>query len=104
MAEPELRELALAYVAGKVITSQTIPADLWRMVFMPLAFVTRRDLRGVRMVYARTDRDHQIPGRAINGYPMFTACHVMRARDLRKFAGYVEEARALTDGFTKGTR
>lgn len=71
------------------------------MVFMPLALMRRRDLRGVVMVYARTDADPMVPSRAINGWPMFAACRLMRKRDYQRFCRYVEEARTLVTDFVK---
>lgn len=102
MTDPELRELALDYVAGRVITSHAVPADLWPMVFMPLAFMKRRDLRGVVMVYALTHRDTAVPSRAINGWPMFADCRLMKRRDHTKFLRYVDEAQKTTAAFIEG--
>lgn len=103
MTDEELKALAFKYLDGRVITSQAVPQDLWHSVFMPLMFVKnpKTFLRGVRMVYAIVGEDPP-GGWAVNGWPTFMGMRFLKARDLKKFVAYVEEARKLKDGFIKG--
>lgn len=102
MTDKELRQLALDYVAGKVYTTGDVPQTLWHMVFMPLAFAKKAQLRGVRMVLACVGED-TATGQAINGFPIFFSCKMLKMRDTRKFTGFVEEARQLTGKFVNHT-
>lgn len=101
--DESLRQLALDYVAGKVYTTQDVPNNLWHMVFIPLFFMQRKDLRGIRMVYARVG-EHKTTGQAINGYPIFFACGALRRAELGRFVTFVEEAKSVTQQFLKGKK
>lgn len=98
MTDPELRQLALDYVAGKVFTTSDIPQNLWYLVFMPLAFANKTQLRGVRMVLGQADK-HRTTGQGINGYPIFFECQMLKRRDTLLFTRYVGEAKKVTAAF-----
>jgi len=101
-SDADLRALALKWVEGRVVTSQTVPHDLWRLVFIPLAFMTnpKRELRGVRMIYAILGED-KTTGQQVNGYPIFFSCRTMRAAELKRFVTLTDEARAAREAFLK---
>lgn len=98
MTEPELRQLALDYVAGKVYTTHDVPKELWHLVFMPLAFSTKAQLRGVRMVLAQINKDHTT-AQGVNGFPIFFSCRMFKMKETRLFSQYVQEAKEVTDTF-----
>lgn len=100
MTDPDLRQLALDYVAGRVYTTADVPKDLWRLVFMPLFFVEHpaKTLRGVRLVCGVSGR-HKTTGQAINGFPMFFEVQMLKAGETKRFWGHVKRARALTTKF-----
>lgn len=102
MTDNELRRLALEYVAGRVYTTQDVPQNLWRLVFIPLFFSTKSQLRGVRMVLGHSGQ-HKTTGQAVNGYPIFMECQMLKRRNLGKFVDYVEAARKLTSEFINVT-
>ncbi len=100
MEDHELRELALQYIQGLVITSAQVPKGLWNLVWLPLGFIRnpKKALKGVRLVYAVIGTDTQT-GQGINGWPIFASCRVMKIRELSKFTKYIEQANKLKRDF-----
>lgn len=105
MTDADLRQLALDYVAGKVVTTANVPPNLWRMVFLPLTFVEdpKKTLRGVRFVCGVLGR-HKTTGQAVNGFPIFVECQLMKLAEVKTFWAHVKTARALTSDFVKDAR
>lgn len=83
MDEKELRKLALDIRGGAVFTSaQVHPSeapDILHMVFIPLAFMEKKDLVKMRkdkimVVYEYLDK--ALP-RSVNGYPIFASMNLI---------------------------
>lgn len=94
MTDAELREFVLAYCDGRVVTSQNVPAHLIGLVFLPLTFGAFRDwpkdaLDKVGAVYSIRGSDHQVPARAINGWPMFCECRAIHIDDWDRAAAAI---------------
>jgi len=84
-----------------------IKPDMWRLVFMPLAFADTKMLRawkknGVAHVYGIVGEDTTAQ-RAINGYPMFADCHVITERDFLKLRIAANMAKRMRERFVSGT-
>jgi hypothetical protein len=101
MTEPELRALAWKIAEDRVIGMWNVPQRLWLMVFMPLAWMKQRDLLKHKhdVVYAIVGEDTTVPGRAINGFPMFASCRFLPRAHFDQVNVLVDEARAKKDAF-----
>jgi hypothetical protein len=89
MSEDELRKFVLGVCDGRIVTSNVVPGYLLPLVFMPLGLaasdmIRTIDVDSVGLVWESLDAPGQIPGRAINGFPMFTSCHVMHKADVAR--------------------
>lgn len=93
MAPEKLAEFVLEWCEGRVMSSWHIEErnqlSLLGMVFMPLAMgalshYTKEALDGLGLVWEYTYAQGQVPGRAINGFPMFSSCRLMNKRDWEK--------------------
>lgn len=97
--EKELRQLALDYVAGHIITDQNVPKDIVTFVFMPLGMTDDiKAWRDVRMIYGDR-RNHRTCGIAVNGFPIFFECGTLNQGELDRFVTFVDEARAYIKAF-----
>jgi hypothetical protein len=101
VTDAELRALALKIVEGRVYGMWNVPQDLWIMVFMPLAWMKKRELEKHKAdtVYAIHGEDDSIPGRAINGYPMFASCRFLPREHFERMNALVKELAAQRDAF-----
>jgi hypothetical protein len=100
ITEVQLCELALKFVEGRVYHTGNVPRDMLEVVFMPLAFMPRRQLRGKHLVYAVLGEDQQC-GRMVNNYPIFTACHLLNRRDAARLVLAIKEAHTARQAFFK---
>lgn len=101
-SEDDIRHVAQEWVAGRVLSTDTVPADLINLVFMPVAFgvlvgYRRRQLPSL-FVFGIIGEDHHIPGRGINGYPMFTSCRVWRRTDALRARDLAQRMQEAMDG------
>jgi hypothetical protein len=103
MTDAELRALALKIVEGRVFGFWNVPEDLWRIVFMPLSFMKKRELMKHKgdTVYAIHGEDKAVPGRAINGYPMFAECRFLPRAHFEQVNALVKELHDQRYAFLK---
>lgn len=101
-SEEDVRHLAQEWVAGRVYCMTGIPADLIPLVFMPVAFGALKGYRRRQLdslfVFAIEGEHSSIPGRGVNGYPMFTACSVWRRRDALRANDLARRMQEAMDG------
>lgn len=103
MTAAELRALAMKIAEGKVWGSWDRRLEtVLQMVFMPVALGAGLP-RNTAHVYAVYGEDHHIPGRAINGQPMFTTCHWITKKDWAKLVPLIEAATAHRKAWTEGS-
>ena len=107
MTDAAIRELALKLVEGRVYGTWSVPSDLWRLVFMPLAFVDTKTWRRwkkerVAHVYAIFGEDGATRGRAINGYPFFGECRIITEPEFLKLKIAANMARKMRERFVNG--
>lgn len=97
LTDTEHREIALAIAEGRAVTSANVPHDMWPLIFLPLAFMDKRQLKqlekddDVRAIVGIIGKHKTIPGRALNGYHMFTQCQMLGAKDWEAVATYANE-------------
>jgi len=96
--DQRLREIALAWVEGRMYCSHNVPKDLLTVVFMPLGLMTAGEARKLARskpveVFAIVGEHEAVRGRAVNGYPFFAACEFIGRREWRKVCGYAEDFR-----------
>jgi len=108
MTDTAIRELALKSVEGRVVGTWNVKPDMWRLVFMPLAFVDttmwrRWKRQKVAHVYGILGEDPTAQ-RAINGHPMFGQCHVITERDFLKLKIAANMAAKQRAAFLAGHR
>jgi hypothetical protein len=85
----ELRRIALAIHEGAIVTSRQVPKHLWLQVFMPVAFLPKRDMPAdVDTVYGEL-RDSS-PW-FVNDYPTFLRCYFLSLQEWRAIAGFLKE-------------
>lgn len=98
----QTRHLAELWLTGRVYTSDTVEGNVLASVFMPIGFGAlagySKDQCGRLMVVAVLDEDHHIPGRYLNGYPMFTACQLWRRADAKRAQELADRMKAAMDG------
>jgi hypothetical protein len=101
MTDAELRALALKIVEGRVFGFWNVPENLWMVVFMPLGWLSKKVLlkHKTDTVYAIHGEDKAVPGRAINGYPMFAACRFLPRAHFERVNTLVDEVRAQRKAF-----
>lgn len=102
--EPELRQLALDIVEGRVFDSSQLGDDAHLMgsVFMPLAFmepVAKEELETWGLVYEYMSAAGP---RAINGYPMFMSCRVLHRDSVPRLRELVLELVDARKAFVEG--
>lgn len=101
-SDEDIRHLAREWVAGRVYSADSVPPDLIPLVFMPVAFgllegYRRRQLDSL-FVFAIEGEHSSIPGRGVNGYPMFTSCHLWRRTDALKANALAQRMQEAMDG------
>jgi hypothetical protein len=93
MPPEKLAEFVIEWIEGRVFSSwhmdQQHNGSLIHVVFMPLALgalsnLSKKAIEEIALVYEFTYARGQVPGRAINGMPMFTSCRLMNKRDWEK--------------------
>jgi hypothetical protein len=97
----QIRHLAEEWLAGRVYHSDAVQVNVIHLVFVPIGFgglngYSKKQLTRI-LVLAIAGEDHQIPGRGINGYPMFTACRVWRRADAEFAQGLRDKMKAAMD-------
>lgn len=96
LTDEERRRVALLLVEGRIVSTNNVPKELWRSVFMPLGLMTTTQLKehkGAVTVYAIRGEDVVVSGRAINGFPFFTSCRFLYADDADAIDNYATEFR-----------
>jgi hypothetical protein len=103
VTDPELRQLALDCVAGKVFGSwQLSDPDLLPVVFPILALMDESSLKHVRAaahVYEYLDKAGPW---AVNGLPSFLSARLLSADEWATMSGYARELLAQREAFLKG--
>jgi hypothetical protein len=89
--DAELRELALALVAGHLVTDRDVPPSLYFSVFFPAAGYAMQGgpeaeawLGELGLVYGDRNKHRTMGGRAVNGFPMFAEVGVLNKADTAK--------------------
>lgn len=96
---PNLRELALDIVEGKVLGSWQLhnPEKELSMVFMVLLFAKKEDLPSdIGAIYEYIDRASK---QSINGMPIFYSCRFLTTQQYKDVCDYVKEAREHKKSF-----
>ena len=96
---PNLRELALDIVEGKVFGSWQLrnPEKELSMVFMVLFFAKKEDLPSdIGAVYEYIDRASK---QSINGMPIFYSCRFLTMQQYKDVCDYVKEAQEHRKSF-----
>ncbi|MFN5249916.1 MAG: hypothetical protein ACK5DE_02630 [Bacteroidota bacterium] len=96
---PNLRELALDIVEGKVFGSWQLrnPERELSMVFMVLLFAKKEDLpTDIGAVYEYL---HHASKQCINGMPIFYSCRFLTMQQYKDVCDYVKEAREHRKSF-----
>lgn len=89
MSDEDLLAFVMGYCDGRVFTSAMLGsqlAQLGHVVFIPLALgaADGLDPTTLGLIWEWRDADGQVPGRAINGFPMFTSCRIMHKLDVAR--------------------
>lgn len=97
----QVRHLAEEWLAGRVFHSDAVEPNIVASVFVPILFgalkgYTKDQLRRM-VVLAIMDGDHHIPGRYLNGYPMFTSCQMWRRTDVKRAQALADRMKAAMD-------
>lgn len=98
-ATPNLRELALDIVEGKVFGSWELhnPEKELSMVFMVILLAKKEDLPSdIGAIY---EYMHRASKQSINGMPIFYSCRFLTVRQFKEVCDYVKEAREHRKSF-----
>ena len=102
LTTPELRDLALDYVSGKLFTDHDLKDAmpfLLGMVFSPLYFMDEEDRNLIftkgAMLYEYMDR----PIGTVEGYPVFTSIRILWEENWDEFQQLVSELQDKSTGF-----
>lgn len=96
-----IKGLARAFVEGRVYHDGNVDPQSLSMVFMPLLFGDvfkgyRKEQLSSLAIFAVRGEDHAMD-MAVNGYPIFTACHIWRRSDVRKAYDLAERMAAALE-------
>jgi len=101
-SDEELKDLAIKFRAGKLITDRQVPKDCLNMVFMPVMLMhgPPRDeliatLEAGGLIYAIEGEHKQVPARYYNGWPIFVEFSVLDNAERERLNGYLEKLEAL---------
>lgn len=93
LTDSALVDFVLAYCDGKILTSENVrQPDLLPMIFLPIALgglsgMGERDLKKLGIIWEY----YAAAGpRAINGYPTFFSCRLMRIEDWERAVKAIE--------------
>lgn len=90
LADADLRRIALAMAEGRAYTTSDVPQALWMAVFVPLLWMKKKDLRGFYMVVGIVG-EHKTTGQAINGFPLFFSCQLLKRREAERVIAYAKD-------------
>lgn len=96
MTDAEVRTFAERWYRGEIFTDRNMremqtpdanAASMLKIVFMPLGFMRTAEIRRMKknpphLIYA--EMSECIPGRAINGYPIFMMCGFVSKEDTER--------------------
>lgn len=105
MSADDLAKFVADFIEGRIFTSAQIrDPDLTANIFMPIAFgafagMTRDDAEQIGCVWEYLD---QAGPTAINGYPIFFSCRLMRMEDWQEAKKRILAARDAVKKFSKG--
>lgn len=93
MKPAALKEFVMAYCNGNVTHTRMMGSNLWLItaVFIPLAIAEcpyRHESIG--LIYEYNDADGRIPGRAVNGFRMFTSVRFMHVDDVARVSTAID--------------
>jgi hypothetical protein len=98
--DEEIKKLAQDAIFGQLFCSDQIPesqlGQMLRMVFMVLAFMDKKAIKQMEkedIVAFYEYNNKAIPGRAINGFPIFMSCGSLTRTEYAKFRQYEKDMR-----------
>jgi hypothetical protein len=98
LSDERMRQIALAYVEGRVYSTADVPQQDWKLVFMPIVFADKKMIKQwekeqMAHVYAIAG-EHKTAKLAVNGIPIFFQCGTLSRSEWKIVVKYVEEFRA----------
>lgn len=99
MSDADLKAFVQDVLSGQVFTSAQVPeghGDMLRMIFLPIAFGALQGLDFTKLGCLYEYESKALP-RSINGYPIFSSCHIMHMDDWKRAVSALKKAQAQLD-------